>query len=381
MDKLLNVQYLSFDSLQEGVGASQTLPYVMKLSDETRIKLVNFEKDSIPFDLKSQIEYRSLDWQPMPYGRFGALGGMFRIFRLATKIDRRSIIHARGDFSALSAILGGGKNIIWDCRAFTPDQRIAAKGKRKLSFEYFGLRLVELICAKFSAHIIVITNKAKLELIKRYEVKEAKITCISTCVNLEKFVVKNTAKENRETMSILFAGSLGPQYDFKLMNSIVLRLKELTKVFFCIAAPYVSDEVKRSLSPDSVISVNHSQMPQLISNFDIGLSIWRENMGISLKSVSATKNAEFLACGKPIVVNCNQGDIGDIVKKFGVGVVTTDSDTQSIDAYAKEILSLMEHKVTLSSICRQVAEMHYSLDEGVKNLKSVYKQINCKARF
>ena len=39
------VQYLNFDCIQEGVGASQVLSYVERLAKKWNIELVNFEKD------------------------------------------------------------------------------------------------------------------------------------------------------------------------------------------------------------------------------------------------------------------------------------------------------------------------------------------------
>ena len=39
------VQYLTLDSIQEGVGASQVLSYVERLAEKWNIELVSFEKD------------------------------------------------------------------------------------------------------------------------------------------------------------------------------------------------------------------------------------------------------------------------------------------------------------------------------------------------
>ena len=39
-----SIQYLTFDSIQEGVGSSQVFSYLKRLSSSWDIELVNFEK-------------------------------------------------------------------------------------------------------------------------------------------------------------------------------------------------------------------------------------------------------------------------------------------------------------------------------------------------
>lgn len=66
-------------------------------------------------------------WRPLPFGKYGEVAGLNRILRLRKIVNRKAVVHARSDFAAFAAITAGSKRVIWDCRALTPDQRIAAK--------------------------------------------------------------------------------------------------------------------------------------------------------------------------------------------------------------------------------------------------------------
>ena len=116
-------------------------------------------------------------------------------------------------------------------------------------------------------------------------------------------------------------------------------------------------------------------MPRFISSQDIGISIWRQNMGVSLLSVAATKNAEFLACGKPIIVNEHQGDIGGWVRDMKTGISTSSSDPNSLKRYVQEIIELMDEGKSLSNRCRALAEKQYSLEDAVRQISKAYESL------
>ena len=70
---MTEVQYLSFDSLAEGVGASQVLAYARKVSVTHPIKIISFEKempDSIAFWDNRCAQHKAL-WDYWPNVRSG----------------------------------------------------------------------------------------------------------------------------------------------------------------------------------------------------------------------------------------------------------------------------------------------------------------------
>jgi glycosyltransferase involved in cell wall biosynthesis len=373
---MADIQYLTLDSIQEGVGSSQVLTYVQKLAKNWTIELVSFEKDFPSTGESCSTSEGEFNWRPLPFGKYGQLAGLKRIWRLRKIVNKGAVIHARGDFAAFAAIIARSKRVIWDCRALTPDQRIAAKNKSRLSIEYIVLRLIEAVCAKKSQKIIVITEKAKYFLQSRYSIKDSKFLHVSTCVDLKRFRNNPTKKvKEGQPLKIAFIGTVGPQYDLDLIGKLLEELRKLFQVHFTVSLSPGSTKLYSNLKYDTLLSLTHREMPRFISSQDIGISIWRQNMGVSLLSVAATKNAEFLACGKPIIVNEHQGDIGGWVRDMKTGISTSSSDPNSLKRYVQEIIELMDEGESLSNRCRALAEKQYSLEDAVRQISKAYESL------
>jgi glycosyltransferase involved in cell wall biosynthesis len=135
-----------------------------------------------------------------------------------------------------------------------------------------------------------------------------------------------------------------------------------------------STNLWEGLKYDEVISVPHELMPELISRHDLGISVWKNDLGVCLKSVASTKTAEFLASGRPVLMNSLQGDFGTLIADNRAGVVTQGGSQEEINKYAKEIIKLLGDTETPRR-CRALAEKELSLDLGVKELISLYKRL------
>jgi hypothetical protein len=104
------------------------------------------------------------------------------------------------------------------------------------------------------------------------------------------------------------------------------------------------------------------------------MSIWKSTLGICLASVSSTKIPEFLASGRPVIANFNQGDIGSLIEDYRCGISTSLSHDGYIKQYVMELFQLLDDK-DLPSRCRRLAENEYSLTDGVDRLTEVYKEL------
>lgn len=366
------VLYLSFDSLKEGVGASQVLAYMRKVQLVTEVTIISFEKEMPSKSEIFEVEKDGLNWRPLPFGSFGIIGGIGRVVRLWLRIDRSRIVHARSTLPGLAAFLKFPTSWVWDCRSLQGDQRRALSGKRRWNLSFLVMRLIEYILAKRSNFIIVITKAVVPVFISRYKVAQDKINVIPTCVDIAKFQEKPFKKA--KGIRILFAGTFSPAYDVQLINKIISKLKEYSPVTVTIATSHGSTEHWKQIDYDEVVSVPHNEMPALIQEHDLGISIWKNNLGICLTSVASTKTAEFLACGRPIVINSLQGDFGTLIKENNAGVVTYSESENEITRYALEILELVKDDTTPKR-CRQLALKEFNLDQGIKNLLKLYQKL------
>ncbi len=366
------VLYLSFDSLNEGVGASQVLAYMRKVQPITQVTILSFEKKMPSRSEVDALEKDGLIWQPLPFGRFGILGGVSRVLRLWLKIDRSKIIHARSTLPALATLLRFPDSWIWDCRSLQADQRRALSASTRMSLSFVVMRIFEFMIAKRSTNIIVITNTVVPVIMERYKLPSEKLTVIPTCVDVNKFSV--VPFNRTRDIKILFAGTFSSAYDVEIINSIVSKLKEYIPVTVTIATSQGSTENWKQVDFDSVVSVTHDEMPALIQEHDLGFSIWKNDLGISLTSVASTKTAEFLACGRPVIINSRQGDFGALIRKYNAGVVTVSDSEVEIESYVKKIIQLVEDEATPIR-CREMAIKEFNLELGVNKLIKLYEKM------
>ena len=365
--------YLTFDSLQEGVGASQALSYVLKIAKSRKVRIISFEKISPSLDLIETMSRSEIIWEPLEFGKFGTLGGVSRVFRMSREIDKKSIVHARGNLAAISALIRSPQRWIWDCRSMHSDQRLALSSNGKSALIYWMMRLIEMLLAKFSSHIIVITNAVKPEFVARYRISNDKMTMISTCVDVAKF--EKTELPSLKQIRILLSGTFSSAYDLILINKIISEMRNRSEVHLTVAASLGATESWQDLQYDDYVSVPHSEMPGLIANSHLGFSIWKNSLGICLKSVASTKTAEFLAMGRPVFINSEQGDFQELFDSYDIGVVTSDSDDQSVKVYVDRMFSLLSSTDTAEK-CHKLAAENFSLEDGVSKLLRIYKELD-----
>jgi len=95
-----------------------------------------------------------------------------------------------------------------------------------------------------------------------------------------------------------------------------------------------------------------------------------------------TKIGEFLATGRPVVVNKGLGDMDSLVREYDVGVTLSGLDQAHLDRACREALRLLEDEGTPGR-CRALAEDHFDLATGVARLDTLYREVlavNAKAR-
>lgn len=364
--------YVSIDSILEGVGASQILAYMKQLAPRYNIHLITMEKKEIDPQFALEISSLGINWTPLKFGRYGIIGGVLRFVRLFIEIDKNSLVHARSDIPALAAALKNCKNFIWDCRAMMADQRLALSTRKTNWIEYKILRLVERIIAAKSSSIITITKSVIPVYVERYNISPDKFTMITTCVDTDMF--RKTPQYFSNQLNILIPGTISPAYDIELMNLIIgeFRLRREVSVTVALGSGYT--DLWELIDYDTVVKKSFAEMPSLIAESNLGMSIWRESLGISLKSVASTKTAEFLSVGRPVFVNFSQGDLGSLLLNSKVGVSVLARDPESIRKYVDQMTMILEDEFSVDS-CRKLATDLFSLADGLKVLESLYESL------
>ena len=370
----LIVTYLSMDPLSSTVGSSQVLAYIERLAHRgVQIDLITFEHAVDP-ELTQRLSGLGVTWRPQRFGLHGPVGGLGRVLRAARAVRGASVVHARSDMAAAATMLAGVDRWVWDVRSFWADQKVATGVMPAGSPQVRVMRRVEGLAARRSTAVIALTASAIDELDRRHGgVVSSKARVVTTCVDLDRFGLSDPPPG---PLRVLLAGTLNRYYDVGSMLDLVAELRRRRPVEFVVASPGDTDwEDELATIEASRVSATPGEMAELVSASHVGLSVCRDDAGASLLAAMPTKIGEFLASGRPVVVNPGLVDAGRMLERDGCGVVFgSSSETGVVDA-ADRLEDLLADPRTPAR-CRSLAEFHFDLDRGVDALVEVYTALD-----
>ena len=118
MQGKFDLTYVTTDSVDEGVGASQILPLLKRISQAgLRINLISFEKTNPSEELKTLFSETNINWSPRDFRGFGTVSGITRFLRIVNSIPESGVIHARSDIPAVASIFCLQGPRLWDVRS------------------------------------------------------------------------------------------------------------------------------------------------------------------------------------------------------------------------------------------------------------------------
>ena len=367
----LHMTYVTVDSISEGVGSSQILPLLCRLSKRgIKIHLISFEKVTTKPDVEQILSSYGIDWSRLEFGRKGALAGVQRLFRLTRAIRQTDLIHARSDIPTLAAIFSRKAPVLWDIRSLWASQRgfIEKNYLKKLIFH--GVGPIERICCSHSNGLSSLTNAVVEVLEAKYNNVPKIRAVVPTAVDLEKFKLNS---ELPQIVRGLYSGTYNNYYDLEKSLEYISAIRELQDLEVHWARPSESGIEKLNAGESHIFEATYSLMPQIISEYSFGISICRQDAGPSLKAAMPTKIAEFLASGRPVVVSKGIGDMDSFLNEFKAGVVI-DTENDSLLGKAQELLELLNDPETPKQ-CRALAEKYFDIDSGVSTYIKTYDQI------
>lgn len=366
------VSYLSFDALTEGVGASQVLPYVVGLAERgVSMRLCTFEKTTPPASVVERLTRAGVEWTALPFGAPGAKAGAMRVARAARWLRGADLVHARSDLAAAAALLARVDAWIWDMRSFWADQRIALGTLRPGSPEERVLRFVERRSAQTSSAIVTLAHAANDELGRRHgSAVFAKTHVITTCVDLTSF--RLTPPPPDDVCRVLLSGTLNGYYDVPAMLRLAALLEERRPTALTVLTPEPGPWRSDIEASGAVVrAARPADMPAEVAAYHVGFSVCRLDAGVSLLAAMPTKIGEFLATGRPVVVNRGLGDMDELLAKYRCGVVVSDTSERGLSGAIDELETLLADD-EVADRCRTLAERHFNLDLALDALVSLY---------
>jgi glycosyltransferase involved in cell wall biosynthesis len=389
-----SVLYLSYDGLTDPLGQSQILPYLGALS-RYAITIVSFEKKDRFETGKAGVQEfcrtHNLNWVPLAYHKsppvFSTLYDLRLLRQRAKSLHRKHhfrVIHCRSYITALVGLWMKRKynvKFIFDMRGFWADERVEGglwnlkNPVYQLIYSFFKEKERRFI--READAIISLTENARQELL-HWKLNHA-IHVIPCCVDLDHFDPgKATALQQDELRSelglkpgefvLLYLGSWGTWYSVTEMLDFFTQVKKIRRQARFLLITPDSPEIGRYPHAQDVIvrSSSRARIPLFVSLADAAVMFIKPVF--SKKASSATKMAEVLAMGIPVVTNPGWGDI-DRFQNTLPGLITVSKP----EDYPLATAMLLQTKNP--GDIRKGAANQFSLALGVALYDAVYQDL------
>ena len=367
----MRTTYLTTDSIMEGVGSSQILPLVLRLADSgVQMNLITFEKLGRNFEVSELLLNNGIEWTSLEFNHNGVIGGAKRLFELVKTVGKTDIIHARSDIPAVAGILSREAPVLWDVRSLWTDQKVFMENSPIKKQTLKIGQTLESFSSNFSAGMSTLTESIVPVLQNRhYRIPNIR-TVVPTSVDLLRFQFSESMPHE---IKCLFSGTYNNYYDLQGSAAFVKALRTLVPIEVSWARPSESSRLNLDVGEDNVFSVTQNEMSQTIPKYSFGMSICKSNAGDTLKAAMPTKIAEFLACGRPIVISKGIGDLEHFLSEFKAGIVI-DVESDNLNEKAEELIDMLLDSETPNQ-CRSLAERYFDIDKGLMKYLEVYNSI------
>lgn len=366
-----DITYVTIDSLSEGIGSSQIVPLLLRLAKAGLVvNLISFEKMEPKQDLQFLLKSNSIEWNIRDFRKQGPFAGLSRIMEIKSQITKTKIIHARSDIPAVAASLSGLAPILWDVRSLWADQKAFLEPNHLKSLMIQKLSFVEGIAGFNAKGMSTLTHQIVPELEKRHRRIPELRTVVPTAVDLKRFCLTSNLGDK---VKGLYSGTYNNYYDLELSARFISELQSLKRVEVHWARPRESSRNALNSGETSIFEASQTEMASIISNYNFGLSVCKMNAGPSLKAAMPTKVAEFLSCGRPVVLNKGLGDFDEYINEFRAGVILDGSMTD-LRQKTKQLIDLLMDPETPFR-CRALAEKYFDVDQGALKYMALYQKL------
>lgn len=415
----LRVLYISYDGVLEPLGESQVVAYLERLADRAAITLMSFEKPADLDDemrvagMRARLGRANINWLAHRYTkRPPVISTVLDIVRGCIAARRwarhpappassprppaRVLVHARGYVPALIALhmkRAFRARFLFDMRGFWVDEKVEAGHWTAGGILYRVGKWCERRFFAEADAIVSLTAAGVREFPQLGRVREGvPIAVIPTCADLDRFRPGTPAEADedrrwRRELGIhgaLVVGCVGTLSNWYLREETLSYLAWLSRRFDRMKAVIVTredherlrvDAVRAGIPTDRLVLTRASfeEMPALMRIMDVGVFFIRACF--SKRASAATKLAEFLGCGVPVVINDGIGDSGEIVRGNAAGIVMRSTASDAFDASEGALRALLADG-DRARRCRSVALDLFSLTRGVEAYANVYAQLS-----
>jgi glycosyltransferase involved in cell wall biosynthesis len=400
--------YISYDGMTDPLGQSQVIPYLSGLAKlGYDITLISCEKPD-KFALKKNdisllLTSLEINWVPLKYSKrpplLSTIWDVFKLRRAAYNLHKKNkfdIVHCRSYISSLVGLWlkqKFGIKFIFDMRGLWADERLDGglwtlrNPLHKFIYNYFKGQ--EKLFLKYSDATVSLTEAGKKEM-ESWEVckiNKTNIYVIPCSADFNLFRKPEAAIINRnkndlgiptDAFVLSYLGSVGTWYMLdEMLDLFKALLKKNTKAIFLILTPDDPGLIYKKLAFKEIdknkVIVQFSSRKEIVERMSVSnLSVFFIKPCYSKISSSPTKLGELLAMEIPVISNSGVGDVNEIIKATGGGIVIDNFDQQN---YIKAIHTLEKVQSADSKSIREKARYYYDLQKAINKYAEIYRRV------
>ncbi len=420
--------YICYFGVHQPLVQTQVIPYLLEIAKSgIEVSLLTFEPDFKTKWTEEQIETErkklaemGVDWHCLAYHkRFSVIATAYDVFRGAwfirhvTGEKNFDILHGRSHVATLMGAIARKfsqhkPKLLFDIRGFFPEEYTDAGIWPENGLVYRIVKRIEKWLMKEADGFVVLTERAREILFRESTAPSAKfahptqnqkgsfdkigrpIEVIPCCVDLKRFEFINGSSraEMRHKLKIddrfvmVYVGSFGGWYLTKETADLYGELKKKRDNAFALILTQSKPEVIEPLLRKQGYEANDflikqvlpTEIPSHLRAADAAISFIKPCY--SKQSSSPTKNAEYLACGLPIIVNDGIGDTTEFTLTDQTGVVITEFEGKAYTAALDELFEMMKDGEELADRCISSARNRFDLvNVGGEKYRRLYKQL------
>jgi glycosyltransferase involved in cell wall biosynthesis len=387
------VLYIASGSIREPLIVSQVVRYLKRLSGTFEAcHLITLERKTIePGDLariQSELGDADIVWHGLPSYPGMRVVNLWREiwngYRECLSLIRQhdlNMIHARSFIPGNIGLRLAKKTkakFLYDMRGFWAEEKWA-KGTIKQAWVRKKAQAMEDRLFHGADALVSLTHAGKNHL--RDNGVETPIDVIPCCVDTDLFCPDRSVEPSGNGNRMISVGSLGPGYlaesvlglfkaacDKDAGTSLQLLTRSTQKTIESAATAVGCD-----LARVNINSATPTEVPAYLNRADVGLCMIQPS--VAKIASSPTKLAEYLACGIPVIANCNGiGDMVQILNDHRVGIAVEDQSPEGWSNAIEQLKQLVTDP-KLAKRCRELAVNKFSVDVGVETYASIYNRL------
>ena len=404
------VLFISYNGMLDPLGQSQVLPYLRELSKKGVVfTLLSFERPaafnndgpSRCAELKRQLADHNIEWHWLRYHQtpsipataYDVWKGISYAKRLV-KTNRIEMVHARSHIPATIALAlkrQYGVKFIFDIRGLMAEEYVDANHWKPGSLPFKITKTMERRALAAADGVVTLTEKIwpivrQWEGLRGREVSHEVVPC---CADLNTFTFSASEREKRRTelglddrLTIVYSGSIDGWYLTEEMADFFAQvLREQPSAHFLWLTPFKHDRIislmnDRGISRDNytVKAAPPAEVSSYLSAADVGLAFIRSCF--SKQASSPTKNAEYLGCGLPVIINAGVGDSDALVSNGEIGALVEELTDASYSKALSAVRKLLANRDALQLAARATAEKFFDVSRvGVERYARLYERV------